>query len=172
MTRTLSAAPLAGLLLLAGCGGGVARPELHAPAPQFDPLAFFAGDSRGEGRLKKLFSPAERVQVTSHGALKAGTLVLDQRVVEGEKPPRDRQWRIRPLSPGRYTGTLTDAAGPIAADVDGNRLHIRYRMKDGGLGVDQWIYLRPDGRSAQNEMSVTKLGVEVAHLSETITRGS
>ena len=76
-----------------------------------------------------------------------------------------------PLRPGRYAGTLSDASGPVTADVAGNRLHIAFPMK-GGLRAQQWLYLSPNGQVAQNRMVVTKLGIPVASLDEVITRVS
>lgn len=42
-------------------------------------------------------------------------------------------------------------------------------MKD-GLHVEQFLYLRPGGPVAQNRMVVSKLGIPVAGLDETVTR--
>ena len=81
--------------------------------------------------------------------------------------PETRQWRFRRLGPNRYAGTLSDAAGPVAGEVQGNMLHLRYPMK-GGVSAEQWIYLQPDGRTALNRMRLTKLGITVGRLDETI----
>ena len=51
----------------------------------------------------------------------------------------------------------------------GNRLHLAYKMKN-GMGVEQWIYLQPGGQVALNRMRVTKFGVPVATLEETIRK--
>lgn len=42
----------------------------------------------------------------------------------------------------------------------------------GGFATQQWLVLAPDGRSAHNVMVVTKLGVRVAVLDETITKAN
>ena len=68
-----------------------------------------------------------------------------------------------------YTGTLSDAKGPISAKVSGNELNIRYKTKD-GLDVEQWLFLQPGGETAVNHMVVRKLGVTVASLEETIRK--
>ncbi len=52
---------------------------------------------------------------------------------------------------------------------EGNCLQLAYRMK-GGLGVDQWLYLQPGGKVELNPMKVSKLGITVAKLDETIRR--
>ena len=109
-----------------------------------------------------------RVEGVGHVAPN-GTFLLDQVVTRGARAPEKRQWRIRQAGPGRYTGTLSDAAGPLAGDVRGNRLHLSYPMK-GGMHAEQWIYLQPDGRTALNRMAITKFGITVARLDETIRK--
>lgn len=161
-------APL-GLLALAACTAPARHPERARPAPRFEALAFFAGASRGEGRLKVAFKAPVEIHVASTGRVEDGTLVLDQRIVEGAKPPRTRRWRIREVAPGRYAGTLSDAAGPVAGVTEGNRLTLRFAMR-GGLRATQYLYLQPGGRVALNGMAVTKWGIRIATLEERISR--
>lgn len=80
-----------------------------APAPKFDALAFFDGQTKGVGRLRKLFSAGEATIVDGKGVLTGKTLVLDQTVQAGAKSPTHRQWRLLEAGPGRYTGTLSGA---------------------------------------------------------------
>jgi len=144
----------------------------RAPAPRFDPLVFFDGTSEGDGQLKVLLHKRQSVRVQSRGHVEPdGTLVLVQRVEQAGKPPRTRHWRIREVAPGRYAGTLSDAAGPITGETHGSRLHLAFRMK-GGLAAEQWLDLAPDGRSASNVLTVRKFGLRVAVLHETIRRTS
>ena len=109
----------------------------------------------------------------THGAGRVmgdGTLVLDQRVIDGDKPARQREWRIREIGPGRYSGTLSDAIGPVTGIVAGNCLRLTFRMK-GGLSAEQQLWLLANGNTAHNLMTVKKFGLTVAVLDETITRG-
>jgi len=160
-----------GLALLLGLGGCMPSVEPPKPGPHFDPFVFFAGDSRGEASLRKLFSSPEPIHVRSHGQIESGTLVLAQTIAEGDTPPRDRVWHIRAVGPDRFAGTLSDAAGPVSGEVEGNRLHLAFAMK-GGVAADQWLTLAPDGRSAHNILVARKFGLVVAVLDETIRRGS
>lgn len=157
-------------LLLAGC---VAVPHPDAPspgAPRFDAIRFFDGATHGDGRLSIAFHKPETTVVKGRGHIEPdGTLVLDQHVTEGSKPPRDRQWRLREVTRDRYTGTLTDAVGPVTGETNGNRLHLAFEMK-GGLPTDQWLTLSADGQVAHNVLTVRKFGVTVAALDETIRR--
>lgn len=154
-------------LPLAACVS--APPPIAALAPRFSPQAFFAGATRGEGRLKIVMSGAKRVTVDGRGRMAGDTLVLDQTVTGASATPEQRQWRLREVAPGRYAGTLSDAAGPVAGEVTGSRLHLQFAMKR-GLVADQWLDLAADGQSAQNRMVVTKFGMTVAVLNETIRR--
>lgn len=155
-----SLTPLA-LLLLA------AAPDA-APPP--DPIAFFVGHTEGVGDMKIVMRPAYAMAVHGLGRVDAdGAIVVDQRVEEDGKPPHQREWRLRLTAPGRYAGTLTDAAGPVAGEMIGGRLRLSFRMK-GGLAAEQWIGFDPDGRTAHNVMRIRKQGMVVARLDETIRR--
>jgi hypothetical protein len=141
-----------------------------AAASRFDPIAFFTGRTQGTGRLRPILSPGRAIDVQGEGRVdRDGTLILRQTVEERGKDPRRREWRIREVAPGRYAGTLSDAAGPVAGELVEGRLRLRYRMK-GGLNVVQRIEAAPDGRSARNRMTISRLGVPVARLDETIRR--
>ena len=171
-------------LALSGC---VSAPQTLAPvplakAPLFDPFIFFAGASAGEGTLAKAMADPVAVRVTSTGRIEtevrreAGwaapprrVLVIDQVVREGDKPPRKRQWRIHEVAPGRYAGTLTGALTPIEGRAEGNVLVLTFTIK-GGLSVRQELTLSADGSHAANVMTVTKLGLTVAVLSEDIRK--
>jgi hypothetical protein len=160
--------PLA--LALSACSAGSADQRADVPGPALDPVAFFIGHAEGRATLHKLVGKPEQVLVHSSGRSDgAGGVFLDQRVEEPRKAPRVRSWHLVPTSPGHFSGTLTDASGPVTAQVKGDRLEIRYPMK-GGLKASQVLVLRPDGRTLDNRLTVTKVGVRLAHLDEVITK--
>ena len=137
---------------------------------QFDPIRYFAGWSHGTGTLRIALSAPQRVLVESVGTpLPGGGLRLRQSVQQGEKAPRTREWRIVRVGPNRYGGTLTDAAGPVTITTAGPRAVIRYRMP-GGMAVRQQLALQADRRTLLNHMTVSKWGVRVARLDETIRK--
>jgi hypothetical protein len=156
-------------LLLALLLPTIAAARPAPPPPTFDPLVFFAGRTEGRGILKVVLSPHKPVVVHGIGRVSDDVLTLDQTVTEGDKPPAERRWTFTALGRGRYAGTLTDATGPVAGDVTGNRLHLHFHMK-GGIVADQRIDLAPGGQSAHNRMSFRKFGIVVARLDETIRR--
>ncbi len=164
--------PLLLTVPLAACMASGPPPVPVAATPVFQPLSFFAGASTGEGSLKILLSKSRSIRVRSNGhSAPDGSLILDQSISEDSKPASQRQWNIRQTGPGRYAGTLSDAGGPVSGDVEGNRLHLSFPMKD-GLQADQWLSLSPDGQVAENHMTVRKFGMVVATLNETIRRAA
>ena len=171
MCRSASAkAALLGAALLTACSAKPIGSELAAPQPVFDAREFFVGRTEGRASLKIIFKSARPVHVDGTGRIDSdGTLILDQVVKRVDHAPERRQWRFRQTGPGRYAGTLSDATGPVVGDVRGNMLHLSYPMK-GGVKAEQWIYLKPDKRTAINRIVITKLGIEVARLDETIRK--
>lgn len=142
---------------------------LAAASPAFDPVDFFRGRTAGEGKLKVILQPTKTINVESVGRDDPdGSLLLKQVVAEQGKPPRTRYWRLRNEGGGRFSGTLTDAVGPVRIETRGNRIHIRYRSKD-HLEFEQW--LTPIGpRRVDNRMRVKRFGLTVAHVDEVITK--
>ena len=97
------------------CGCLPALPHIDSgEAPAFDAIAFFEGSTEGLGTRTP-----------------GGGLTLVQSVRLGDAPPSERTWVLRPAGLARWTGTLTDADGPVEAWAEGNRLWIRYSMPSG-----------------------------------------
>lgn len=145
-------------------------PDLPASDNPLDPVAFFTGVTSGAGTLDPIVGRSSAIRVESRGSRSAaGGLTLIQRISEGAKPPRIRTWIMQPVSPGRYTGTLTDAEGPVEIAVAGPRATVRYRTPS-GLRIQQQLALQPDGRTVLNRLEAFKFGVRVAVLEETIRK--
>ncbi len=138
-------------------------------AVSFDPLLFFAGRTEGRGRLKIVLHATRAVRVHGTGRPTPRGLVLTQRVEQEGQAATTRTWVLRRIGPGRYTGTLTDAAGPVSAETAGNRLHIRY-VTPAHVQFEQWLTLSADGRVADNLLTAKRFGITVGRLHETITR--
>lgn len=156
-------------LALLTCSPGSA---LFAAGQQlaFTPKNGFAGESEGNGTLKLFLGKPRPFHVESHGAQQSdGTFRLEQRIAFEGKPPRERVWIITTVSPGQYSATLSDAAGPVTGATSGPNLSLRYRVK-GPLVMHQELELMPDGTTIDNVGTVTLLGIPVGHLHETITR--
>jgi hypothetical protein len=157
-------------LLIASCGAAPPSEPPGAAVRTFDVLRFFEGRSEGEGTLKIVLRSPQMISVKSRGRIEPdGALMLVQDIDQQGKAPRTRHWRMREVSPGRYSGELTDAVGPVEGQVTGNLFRVAYPMK-GGFKAEQQLTLRPDGRTVDNVMQVKKLGVVIATLRETITK--
>lgn len=154
-------------LSLCSCGSDAALPADQNVS--FDPVTFFEGRTHGEGVLRKVFAKPVHVSVDSIGRPVADGLILDQIILEDHKPPSTRRWTISRVGQNTYSGTLTDAIGPVTAEVVGPRAEIEYRIRH-GLEVEQQLAEQPDGKSLLNHLTVRKLGVQVATLTETIKR--
>jgi len=143
---------------------------LQAPAA-FAPEQFFVGRIEGQGVVHVLLSGRRAVRDRSRGHIdRGGALVIDQIVEEEGKPARRRVWRLVRSGADRFTGTISDARGPVTGRVLGNVLHLSYRSVEGGVWVEQWITLLPGGRTARNRMAFSRFGLAVATLESTIRR--
>ncbi|MEO7786374.1 MAG: DUF3833 family protein [Sphingomicrobium sp.] len=139
-------------------------------AATLDPIAYFTGHAEGRATLHKIVGSPAAILVHSDGRPDGkGGVLLDQRIEEPGKPGRTRHWHLVPAGSGRFAGTLTDASGPVAATVAGARLEISYPMK-GGLKAHQVLILRADGKTLDNRLIVSKLGLQLARVDEVITK--
>jgi hypothetical protein len=142
---------------------------LAAAAAQFDPVEFFRGRTQGVGTLKPLLQKAKTIRVDSLGTeQKDGALLLTQTIHEPGKAPRTRTWRMRRDGADRYSGTLSDAAGPVRVNVEAGAIRIRYRDKD-NLDFDQRL-TAAGPRQVRNRMTVKRLGIRVATFDEVIRK--
>lgn len=144
-----------------------------AAAPQkaaLDLTEFFFGRTRGEGVLKVTMRRPAKVTIDSVGRDgDDGEFILTDTIREEGKPTKTRRWVMRSTGPNRFTGTLTDAAGPVSVEVQGAKATIRYKMKEGGVSIHQVLTMR-DRKTLSNEVVGKKLGLRVAHLQGTIRK--
>ncbi|MES2700045.1 MAG: DUF3833 family protein [Pseudomonadota bacterium] len=144
--------------------------QAQSATARFDPAAFFTGRTTSEGSLSQIFASRKTTRVSTFGTRQPnGDMVLDQTVKIGDQPERHRTWRLRETSPGRFTGTISDAADDLSGSLSGNALTLTYTM-DNHLGVHQVITVNPGGQSARNVMRIRRFGITVARLEETIRR--
>ena len=100
--------------------------------------------------------------------LSDGSLAMIQQVFDEGKSPERRHWKIRQTGPGHFTGTMTEAIGPVVVtEVDG-KYRFKFKMK-GNLAVEQWV-TPIDEDAAKSRLTVRKLGMTVASSTGTIRR--
>jgi hypothetical protein len=141
-----------------------------APAPhQLDMQAFFTGRSHADNVLSIVFHSPKKLIVDSVGHSEGKQFVLIDTVHEEGKPVRTRKWVTHQVSAGHFTGTLSDATGPVDIVVSGDTATIRYIM-NGGLAVIQQMRLQPDGRSLSNHVDARKFGLKFATVEGTVRK--
>jgi Protein of unknown function (DUF3833) len=141
-------------------GTASAAPE----KPRLDMLAFFAGKTHAENVLKVVLKQPVPLIVDSIGGKgDRGDFVMIDTVHEGDKPVRQRKWIMRQTAPNHFTGSLTDATGPVDVAIAGDTATISYMMK-GGLKIQQELQLQADGKSLSNHVVAKKLGMKFAHV--------
>lgn len=115
-----------------------------------------------EGTTKVVMRKPYRARSVGLGRIESdGALLLVQQVEEGGEPRKERRWHIRRVAANRFSGTMSDAVGPVTVDQIGGRFRFRFRMK-GGLAVEQWLTPHADGKTAGSSLTVRKLGLQVA----------
>jgi Protein of unknown function (DUF3833) len=143
-----------------------------APPPQphgFDIEAFFTGRTHADNDLKIVFQAPHKLIVDSVGHREGNQFVQIDTVREEGKPVRTRKWVTHQLAPGHFTGTLSDATGPVDITVSGDTATIRYTMT-GGLSILQQMQQQPGGRALSNHVDARKFGLKFATVNGTISK--
>ena len=141
-----------------------------AAAPLDNPLRFFEGRTESVGIMKMIMKKPFRVRSIGLGKIAAdGTLHLVQQVRDDGEPPKERVWKIRQVAPGKFTGTMSEAKGPVVIEQVGDRYRFRFKVK-GNLSVEQWLIPNPDGKSGSSKVTIRKYGMKVASSDGTIRK--
>ena len=158
---------IAAALLL---GASAIAPATADPEPKLDMVAFFTGHTHSDNVMKIVLHGPHKLIVDSVGGRnKEGGFVLIDDVQEEGKPPRKRVWVMRPVAAGHFTGTLSDAKGPVDIVVNGSGATISYVMKEGSLKIVQQLQLQRDGKLA-NHAVAKKFGLKFAEVDGTIRK--
>ena len=153
------------------CLSVLASPSAHclAMANEFVPERVFAGRSEGRGKLWLMLGKSRAFTVESLGTTQAdGRLRLEQHVRFDGKVEQSRTWVMWQTSPGRYSATLTDAAGPVVGRTQRSRMTLHYPLNRWGLAMHQTMDLAKDRQSIDNVGTIRFLGIPIGKLRETI----
>lgn len=144
-----------------------------APAsaePVTNPMRFFEGRTESSGTIKVFMKQAYRSHSFGSGRIEPdGTLVLVQQVRDEGRPPRERRWKIRQVGPGRFLGSMSEAAGPVSIEEVGGSYRFSYKMK-GNLSVVQLLVPLAGGTVARSTVKIRKFGVTVGAADGTIRK--
>jgi hypothetical protein len=147
-----------------------AVPANADPEATLDMTDFFTGRTHADNIIKiALHSPHKLIVDSVGGRNKEGEFILIDNVQEEGKPARKRTWAMRPVGPNHFTGSLSDAVGPVSIDVAGNSATIRYVMRDGNMKIEQRLTLQANG-TLSNEVTARKFGLKFATVQGTIRK--
>ena len=156
----------AALFFLASLAG----PASASSDGKLDMIGFFTGKTHGDNIIRIAFHHPHKLLVDSVGGRnKEGEFVLIDNVQEEGKPARKRTWVMHPVSADHFTGSLSDAKGPVDIVVSGNSATIHYVMKDGGLKIEEQLQVQNDGTLA-NHVMARKFGMKFAQADGTIRK--
>ena len=140
-----------------------------AADPSSDPLRFFEGRTESTSTVKLIMKKPFRSRSLGNGEIDDGVLNLVQRVHDEGKAPFERKWRMRQVGAGRFTGTMSEAVGPVTVDeVDGS-YRFRFKIK-GNVTIEQWLMPQPGGRTAKSRTHIRKFGMTVGRSEGTIRK--
>jgi hypothetical protein len=156
------------LLAVAMLAAGV--PASADPGPKLDMLGFFTGKTHADNVIKVAMHGPHKLIVDSVGGHnKEGEFVLIDNVQEEGKPARKRTWAMRAAGPNHFTGSLSDAQGPVDIVVSGDTATVRYTMKEGGVKIVQELKLQPNG-TLINRTIARKFGMKFGQVDGTIRK--
>ena len=164
------------LLALAGCGAR-APADFANETPRFEPEKFFEGHVVSWGVIENRDGdPSERFTADIAGRRDGEALVIEQHFAFDDGRRQTRVWRLRRLDEHRYEATANDVVGVAAGEAYGNAFRWEYTLatEPGNalrdVHMKQWMYAQGDGAAMINRVTVTKLGIVVAEVTEFFRR--
>lgn len=140
-----------------------------ADSEPLDMIGFFTGKTHADNVISIVLHHPHKLIVDSVGGRnKEGEFVLIDTIQEEGKPTRKRVWVMHPVAPNHFTGSLSDASGPVDVVVSGDTATIRYTMKDGGLKIVQ--ELRLQNGALANHAIARKFGLKFATVDGVIRK--
>jgi hypothetical protein len=137
--------------------------------PLAHPLRFFEGRTESVGVMKTIMKKPWNIRSVGHGTISPdGTLTLVQQVHDDGEKPHQRIWKIRQVGPAKFTGTMSEAQGPVTIEQIGKGYRFKFKVQ--GMSAEQWIIPNPDGNSGLSKLVVRKFGMTVAKAEGTIRK--
>ncbi len=134
-----------------------------------DPMRFFEGRTESTSIVKLIMRKPFSSRSMGDGEISSGVLNLTQQVHDEGKKPYDRHWKMRQVGPGRFSGSMTEAVGPVLAEEVDGRYRFRFKIK-GNVSVEQWLMPLPGGREARSKTTIRKFGMTVGKSEGTVRK--
>jgi hypothetical protein len=163
---------LAGILTLAGCSP-LPIQRFAGSGPALDPVRFFTGHLHSWGVIENRDGgPTEIIQTDCIGEPEGPDGVhMVQRLTFGDGTVQTRDWHMRRTAPHGFEATANDMIGTAHGTAAGRAFHWTWSVQArsgnplSDVTLDQWMYLLDDG-SVMNRSGISKLGVQLAQVSE------
>ncbi|MFQ3623492.1 MAG: DUF3833 domain-containing protein [Acetobacteraceae bacterium] len=163
MRRIIAA--LAGLLLLAGCGGGMRIEDFAGRTPELRLEQYFAGTTRAWGLFEDRFGTVRRTfTVDITGTWDGTTLTLDEDFLYDDGETQKRIWRLTRTGDRTWEGRADDVIGVATGREAGNAFQFGYRLnlKVGNstwtVRFDDWMF-RLDDEVVLNTARIYRWGL-------------
>jgi hypothetical protein len=142
----------------------------------FDLIGYFTGHTQSWGVFENHGGAPKRwFMADSIGKREAdGTLVLTQHFVYSQGKKTMRVWHIRRVDATHWEATASDMVGVARAEARGNALFWQYTITVNAknplatVHVRQWIYQPEETDTVITRLVVTKLGVPIFQVTESI----
>ena len=166
---------LAAGILLSACASLQPQDFAHSPS-HFELDRYFVGHNRSWGLFENTSGQPQRAFVCdSYGRRDAaGDLVLTQHFRFSNGKAQERLWHIHRVDTTHWDATANDMIGIAHGQAEGNALYWEYTItldRKNPLAtvhIRQWIYQIEGTTTLMTHLIITKLGLPVFEVSETI----
>ena len=146
--------------------------SLPSVSPELKIEEYFLGESKAYGILFDRSGVPQRnflVDLVGTWDEKEQLLTLNEDFVFDDGEKSFRQWKIKKLANGKYSGEAADVIGTAYGESKGNAYHMNYVLdvpykgSTIALKIDDWMYLSEDNVLI-NRAEMSKFGFKVGEI--------
>ena len=158
--------------MLVACGN-IRLDEANVTGKAFQLERYFAGNTMAYGIITdRNGAPQRHFTADLRGKWDEGlqTLTLDENFVFDDGEKQFRQWVIKRVASGRYTGKADDVIGEATGETRGNAfrwqyvLQVPYQGRTINLTLDDWLFQTEDSAVVVNKATMSKFGFKVGEI--------
>ncbi|MGB0866412.1 MAG: DUF3833 domain-containing protein [Granulosicoccaceae bacterium] len=159
-----------GLMLLASCSTLTVQ-DVTTTSQKFVIEDYFQGETKAYGLLFDRSGKVTRqfeVDLRGHWDEQQQLLTLDEKFLFDDGERDFRQWQIKRINEGEYTGQADDVVGEAIGRSEGNAmlwrysLIINYKGRDITVNIEDWMY--KNNGVLINRATLRKFGLKVGEL--------